>query len=199
MVVGLAVGHFMPPRYQPDMEDVTAQERVARAAMIDHAVAGDETAFARLVAEHHASMARVAFVICGDPELTKDILQTSWSIAWRQLHRLRDPDRVRSWLVAIAANEARRAGRRGGRRPVTDLSTFIDQHAGDDPADAISGIDLQRALARLPPDDRRLLALRYVAGLDSTEIARQLGLSASGVRSRLSRAIARLRLDLDHA
>lgn len=189
----------MPRGYQPVMEDVTAQERVARAAMIDHAVAGDETAFAGLVAEHHATMARVAFVTCGDPELTKDILQTSWSIAWRQLHRLRDPNRIRSWLVAIAANEARRAGRRGGRRPVTDLSRFIDQHAGNDPADAISGIDLQRALAGLPPDDRRLLALRYVAGLDSTEIARQLGLSASGVRSRLSRVMARLRTDLDHA
>jgi RNA polymerase sigma-70 factor (ECF subfamily) len=181
------------------MEDVTAQERVARAAMIDHAVAGDETAFARLVTEHHTTMARVAFVICGDPELTKDILQTSWSIAWRQLHRLRDPDRIRSWLVAIAANEARRAGRRGRKRPVTDLSRFLDQHVGDDPADAISSIDLQRALAKLPLDDRRLLSLRYVAGLDSTEIARQLGLSASGVRSRLSRAIARLRMDLEHA
>jgi DNA-directed RNA polymerase specialized sigma24 family protein len=44
-----------------------------------------------------------------------------------------------------------------------------------------------------------LLALRFAAGLDSSQIAEQLGLSASGVRSRLSRLIERLRLDLDHA
>jgi RNA polymerase sigma factor (sigma-70 family) len=51
----------------------------------------------------------------------------------------------------------------------------------------------------LPPDDRRLLALRYVAGLDSTQIATHLGLSASGVRTRLARLLDRLRVDLDHA
>ena len=53
-------------------------------------------------------MARVAFVICGDPEATRDAVQTAWSIAWRRLHSLRDPDQVHPWLIAIAANEARR-------------------------------------------------------------------------------------------
>jgi len=59
-------------------------------------------------------------------------------------------------------------------------------------------VDLERALGRLEPDDRRLIAMRYVAGLDSTEIAAQLGGSASGVRSRLARLLDRLRTDLDH-
>jgi RNA polymerase sigma-70 factor (ECF subfamily) len=144
-------------------------------------------------------MARVAYVICGDPEATRDAVQTAWSIAWRRLHTLRDPDQVRSWLVAIAANEARQVVRGRRRRPVIDISNALDQHAGGDPAEAIGLVDLQRALAGLNPDDRRLLALRYVAGLDSNEIARHSGLSASGVRSRLSRLIDRLRTDIDHA
>ena len=55
---------------------------------------------------------------------------------------------------------------------------------------------LERVLARLDPDERRLLALRYLAGLDSTQIAREIGLSASGVRSRLSRLVDRLREEL---
>jgi len=50
----------------------------------------------------------------------------------------------------------------------------------------------------LDPDERTLLALRFGAGLDSSQIAAQLGMSASGVRSRLSRLIDRLRVDLGH-
>jgi len=50
----------------------------------------------------------------------------------------------------------------------------------------------------LSAEDRSLLALRYVAGLDSTEIAAHLGGSASGIRSRLARLLDRLRVDLDH-
>ena len=75
----------------------------------------------------------------------------------------------------------------------------LDARRGADPADRIGTVDLARALGGLKPDDRTLLALRFVAGLDSTEIAAQLHLSPSGVRSRLARLIERLRTELDHA
>jgi DNA-directed RNA polymerase specialized sigma24 family protein len=74
-----------------------------------------------------------------------------------------------------------------------------DAAPGADPADRIGTVDLARALGALKPDDRALIALRFVAGLDSTEIAAQLHLSPSGVRSRLARLIERLRTELDHA
>ena len=143
-------------------------------------------------------MTRVAFVIVGDPTLRRRCGPVGWSIAWQRIGGLRDPSQVRAWLVAIAANEARQALRRGRRRPVVDLSVALDRAAGGDPADAIDLVDLERALRRLDPEDRRLIALRYVAGLDSTEIAAQLGGSASGIRSRLARLLDRLRTDLDH-
>ena len=66
-----------------------------------------------------------------------------------------------------------------------------------DPADAIDLVDLGRALRGLTPDERSLLAMRYVAGFDSTQIAKEAGMSASGVRSRLSRLLERLRKELD--
>lgn len=181
------------------MTNVAAPDATTRESTVRLAAGGDEAAFATLVATHHAAMARVAFVICGDVEATHDAVQTAWSIAWRRLHTLRDDGQVRSWLIAIAANEARQAMRRQRRHPVVDISDDLDHSPGGDPADAISVVDLQRALAHLKPDDRRLLALRFVAGLDSTEIARHTGGSASGVRSRLSRLIERLRMDIDHA
>jgi len=179
------------------MTEVAIREASAGDALVARAASGDEAAFARLIAEHHASMARVAYAITGDREAAADATQVAWTTAWRRLGTLREPSTVRAWLVAIAANEARQAVRRRGGRTVLDISS-LDAPAHDDPADSISTLDLARVLRSLTPDDRALLALRFAAGLDSGEIAAQLGLSASGVRSRLSRLIDRLRKDLGH-
>jgi len=165
-------------------------------ATVRSAAAGDEIAFARLVAEHHASMARVAFVVCGDVEGARDATQSAWAIAWHRIPALRDPSRVRSWLVAIAANEARQLARRRRRMPVIDISDDLAGAMDADPGRSTDLIDLHRALRGLTSDDRALLALRFAAGLDSNEIAVQLGISASGVRSRLGRLLERLRTDL---
>jgi RNA polymerase sigma-70 factor (ECF subfamily) len=160
------------------------------------AAAGDEAALARLIHAHHASMAKVAFVVCGDAELTRDAVQAAWGTAWRRLRDVRDPERIRGWLLTIAANEARQAMRRQRRAVIVDISAVPEPVGAADPAEGVDAVDLARALRGLKPDDRTLLALRFVAGLDSTEIAAQLGGSPSGVRSRLSRLIDRLRDDL---
>lgn len=178
------------------MTEFAIAETVTLETTVRRAGDGDASAFARLVSTHHASMTRVAYVICGDPELTRDVLQATWTIAWRRLRELRQPEQVRSWLVAIAANEARQAVRRRRTIRVVDVSEAFEAVGGADPADAIGVVDLQRALRGLSADDRALLALRYVAGLDSNEIAAQLGGSASGIRSRLARLLDRLRADL---
>jgi RNA polymerase sigma-70 factor (ECF subfamily) len=165
-------------------------------ATVRSAATGDEIAFARLVAEHHASMARVAYVVCGDPETTRDAVQSAWAIAWRRMRSLRDPSQVRPWLVAIAANEARQAMRRRRRDKVVDISDDIDPHGGGDPMESVELVDLRRVLRGLTSEERALLAMRFAAGLESAEIARHLGMSASGVRSRLARLLERLRVDL---
>jgi RNA polymerase sigma-70 factor (ECF subfamily) len=182
------------------MTDATMLDGRTLHATVRLAATGDEAAFTRLVEQHHAAMAKVAYVITGDVETARDAVQAAWSIAWRRLGTLRDPGQVRPWLVAIAANEARQAVRRTRRAgPVLDISAELDLRGGGDPADRIATVDLARALHGLAPDDRALLALRFAAGLDSREIASQLGISASGVRSRLARLLDRLRTELDHA
>jgi RNA polymerase sigma factor (sigma-70 family) len=165
-------------------------------ATVRSAATGDEIAFARLVAEHHASMARVAYVVCGDAEATRDAVQSAWAIAWRRMRSLRDPSRVRPWLVAIAANEARQAVRRRRRERVVDISDDVARAEGLDMDGTVDVVDLDRVLRGLTADERSLLAMRFAAGLDSTEIASQLGISASGVRSRLARLLERMRVDL---
>jgi len=180
----------------PSMTDTRLGNMTTIEATVQSAATGDEAAFAHLVVEHHASMSRVAFVICGDAESARDAVQNAWAAAWHRIRSLRDPSQVRPWLVAIAANEARQMMRRRRRIAIVDLSDELAEAYRADADTSVELLDLHRALRGLKPEDRALLAMRYAAGLDSTEIARQLGMSASGVRSRLSRIIEHLRADL---
>jgi len=180
------------------MTEITLQPGSDILSTVRLAAEGDEAACARLVAAHYAPMIRAAFVIVGDVETAREAVQVAWSIAWRRLRSVREPERVGPWLVSIAANEARHLARRQHRRTVVEMSAGVDDRRLGDPADDIARLDLERALRGLKPEERSLLALRYVSGMDSSEIARQVGMSPSGVRSRLARLLDRLREELDH-
>jgi RNA polymerase sigma-70 factor (ECF subfamily) len=116
---------------------------------------------------------------------------------WQRLSGLRQPESIHSWLCAIAVNEARIVLR--GRRRVTivPLDVAADlRHDQREFAEPTSDIDLERALSRLAPEDRALLGLRYVAGLNATELSKALHMTPSGTRARLGRLLKRLREEL---
>jgi RNA polymerase sigma-70 factor, ECF subfamily len=168
-------------------------------AVVERAAQGDEAAFARLVAAYHADLLRVAYVTGGaDVQLAEDAVQATWVIAWRKLRTVRDSASVKGWLVAVAANEARQLVRRQHRHVLVELKIGESDPAGPDPARSIDRVDLVNALGRLKPEDRMLLAMRYVGGFDSFELGRALGKSPSGTRARLGRLLEHLRGDLEH-
>lgn len=124
-------------------------------------------------------------------------VQAAWEIAWRKLGSIRDPARLRSWLIAIAANETKTLLKKRHRRSLVEIhGDTEDRSGGVDPAAGVASIDLRALLERLDPEERALLALRYVAGFDATELAAALGISPSGTRTRLERLVARLRQEL---
>jgi len=171
----------------------------ARDATIAAAIAGDEMAFARIVRDHHDDMARVCQVITGDPDLAQEAAQAAWPIAWRRLRTLRDAAKLRAWLVTIAANEARHLLRRQRRDRVVAIDAVEVVSREQDPGGRVDALDLMHAFRRLDVADRELLSLRYVAGFDATEIGLAIRMTPSGVRTRLSRLIARLRLEVGDA
>lgn len=180
-------------------------EREIRVSLVEQAARGDEAAFARIVATCHDDMARVCFVVCRDTDLAQEATQAAWPIAWRKLHTIRDADQVRPWLIAVAANEARQLMRRRGRRamreipiePVAEAGTATAASSqGADPAERAGEIDLANAVGRLSLEDRSIVAMRYVAGLNSSEIGAAIGMSPGGVRTRLTRVLDKLREDL---
>lgn len=170
-------------------------ERPARQeSLVQAAASGDVDAFAAIMAAHDGDMTRVCMVICRDVDSARHAVQSAWPIVWRRLGSLRDANRLRPWLMSVAANEARqwmRAERRRARRELlTGAPSTVDL------ADRADQLDVEAAVSRLPLDDRRLVALRYSGGLTSAEIADALGASPSAIRGRLARILVRLRKDL---
>ena len=166
-------------------------------AMVASAAAGDEYAFARIVAAYHEDMRRVCSFVTRDDALAEDAVQTAWSIVWRKLGSLKQPARLRPWLVSVAVNQARDMLRKRRRTLAHDLDASTARVTGGvDPATGIESLDLLAAMDHLDPEDRALIAMRYVAGFDATELSAAIGLSPAGTRTRLKRLIDRLRQEL---
>ncbi len=168
------------------------------AGIVESAAGGDAVAFGRIVAAHDDEMYRICVAVGRDPVVAADAVQSAWSIAWRKLGTLRQPERLRPWLVAVAVNEVKKLLKQQLRRSGSEVPLDgIEEGGGVNPATGITSLDLRAALERLGPDDRALLAMRYLAGFNASELSVALGLSPSGTRTRLERLLARLRRELE--
>ena len=114
------------------------------------------------------------------------------------LNAFRDPIvQTEQWPIRIVCViESRGEPGPGLVATIALIAEATDRPGGIDPATGIAGLDLQAAVERLEPDDRALLALRYVMGFNSTELAAATGLSPAGVRTRLKRLLDQLRREL---
>ena len=169
---------------------------------------GDDDAFAALVRAHQDVAFRTAMLITRNAADAEDAAQEAFVKAHRSLRRFRVGEPWRPWLLAIVANEARNrrrsAGRREGlvRHAVAEASAapFADPAAPDQPEGALLSAErrgeLLEALERLRDDDRLVIGCRYLLDLSERETAQALGCRPGTVKSRLSRALERLRAEL---
>ena len=179
------------------MEAVTSSAREGGADVIAAAAESDAAAFRWIITEHHDDMRRVCRYVTRDDEITEEAVQAAWSIAWRKIGTVRDPARLRPWLIAIAVNEARQLLRKRRRRAEVEVATDASTRPGGfDPGSHVRSLDVRAAIERLDLDDQALLAMRYVAGFDATELSHAIGISPAGTRTRLKRLLDRLRQEL---
>jgi RNA polymerase sigma factor (sigma-70 family) len=179
------------------MEVTTRMMDRGRSSALAAAAAGDEIAFRRIIAAHHDDMRRVALYVTRDRTLADEATQAAWVVAWKKLGKVRDEDHLRPWLVSVSAYEAKRVLRNHRRRDRVEVPNDRSlEPGGMDPSADVGTLDLRRALDRLDPDDRALLAMRFGAGFNSNELAAATGISPSGTRSRIERLLKRLREDL---
>jgi RNA polymerase sigma-70 factor (ECF subfamily) len=173
--------------------------------LIKSARGGDLTAYDRLVEQYLEVALRLAHVMCGANEAS-DVTQEAFVKAWRGLDRFRDDAPFRPWLLRIVANEARNARRSAGRRAGLAVRAVEDRPSMDAAPSVEEAVLLgeRRRLVlttveSLDDRDRDVISCRYLAGLSEAETARVLGCRVGTVKSRCSRALARLRTLLDDA
>jgi RNA polymerase sigma-70 factor (ECF subfamily) len=180
------------------------------AALIERARQGDHGAYGELVRDHQEIAFRVAFLITRSAPDAEDVTQEAFLKAWRALDRFRTGAPFRPWLLAIVANEARnrvRSNRRRRETPTQEPSAVLAAPTIDPidpdptPEDRVLATDDRRrllaALDLLREEDRLVIGARYLLELSEAETAEALGLARGTVKSRLSRAMTRLRTALE--
>jgi RNA polymerase sigma-70 factor (ECF subfamily) len=172
--------------------------------LVERARRGDPAAFAALARDHQEIAFRTAYLITRNAADAEDAAQLGLTKAWRALPRFRRGAPLRPWLLAIVANEARNRRRAEGRREGLALRMAHEAPSGG-AAPSPEGTVLAReqraellaALERLREDDRLVLSCRYLLDLGEEETAQVLSLPRGTVKSRTSRALDRLREQLE--
>lgn len=169
--------------------------------LVEQARGGDAVAYGGLVERYQEVAFRIAYLILGDAAEAEDATQEAFVKAYYALPRFHSGAAFRPWLLRIVANQARNQRRAGGRRGALALRVSADERPSGDAApspEAGALAEEQRqvllqAVRGLRDDDRLVVAYRYFFDLSEVEMAGALGCARGTVKSRLSRALVRLR------
>ena len=170
-------------------------------ALIRAAQGGDVAAYEEVVRRHQDVAFRCAYLVLRDADDANDVTQDAFIRAFAALPKFRSDAAFRPWLLAIVGNQARNHRRARGRREALAL------RAADQPQRSVASAEaaalsaerraqLLAAIEGLREEDRQVITLRWFAGLNEAEMASLLGRPAGTVKSRLSRAMQRLRVAL---
>lgn len=170
---------------------------------MERARRGDVAAFEELVRRYEEIAFRTAFLVSGDADEARDAAQEGFVRAWRALPRFRSGAEPRPWLLRIVANAARNRRRGSSRQGALGLRLAADPLSGGaapSPEGSILAQERREALlaaiGRLSIDDRLVIGLRWFLDVDEAGMAEVLGVARGTVKSRLSRAMARLRVEI---
>ena len=173
------------------------------ADLVRRAREGDDDAYEDLVKRYGPIAFRVAWLVTRDRDEAEDAAQEAFVKAYYALPRFRTEAPFRPWLLKIVANEARNRARSDRRRQGLALraAAVSDRDAAPSPETVALAFEdreaLVAALNRLDPRDREVIGYRFLLGLSEAETAEVLEVRPGTAKSRLSRAMAKLRTLLE--
>ena len=168
------------------------------ATLVRHAANGDAAAWEPLVLAHQEAVFRLSYLLLGDPDDAEDIAQETFLRAWNHLKRF-DPTRpLRPWLLSIASNLASNRRRSAGRYLAALTRAFRNEPISSSGIEErsvrhLEANDLWKAVQTLSLPDQQIVYLRYFLEVSVAETAQVLHIAEGTVKSRLSRALERLR------
>ena len=192
-------------------------------ALLERLQAGDEASFSALVAAHHGSLLRLALTFVSNHAAAEEVVQDTWLGVLKGLESFERRASLKTWIFRILVNRARTRGARDGRTvnfsalegPDGDTEALTDRFSAEgrwvqppalwqeqDPEDLLLRGEtvscLQDAVASLPPNQRAVVTLRDVNGIEAPEVCHILGISETNQRVLLHRARTRVRAALEN-
>lgn len=165
--------------------------------LIRRAQNGEMTAWEPLVIAHQEAVFRYAYLLLGDPDEAEDAAQETFLRAWRYLDRFDRARPLRPWLLSITSNLASNRRRSLGRYLSALTRAFRDEPAPatleEKSAQRMQAGQLREAMQTLNMTDRQIVYLRFFLDLPVAETAEALNIPQGTVKSRLSRALEKLR------
>lgn len=171
---------------------VVAMQRV----LVERAIGGDREAFADLVMSSAARQYGLALAILRDGDRAQDAVQEALVSAWKGLSAIRDPEAWDAWLHRLTVRACFHQVRKEKRRRLVELRvlSYRSPDSVDDAPAALAERDrLERALDRLPVEQRAVIVLHFHLGLPLTEVAQILQIPAGTAKSRLHRGLETMR------
>jgi RNA polymerase sigma-70 factor (ECF subfamily) len=175
---------------------------VAEAAVVALAMNGDDAAYGELVRRRQAAIRQMFRRLTRDPALADDLAQQTFVHAWKSIRSLRSPAAFGAWLRKLAVNCWLQQVRIKQHEVLLGDEALADglraSTAGADQAAPVEGpvtarMDLDAALAALPPDARLCVVLAYSEGMSHAEISESTAMALGTVKSHIARGAARLR------
>ncbi len=164
---------------------------------VERAMRGDHDAFGALIGASANRLYALASLILRDADRAQDATQEAIVRAWRELPRLRDPERFDAWLRRMVVNACYDEGRRTRRRAEVSLLHLSDHQTGDTTARFAESERIDQAFRRLPLEQRTTLVLQHQFGMSHVDIAETLGIPVGTVKSRIRYATAAMRAALE--
>ncbi|HEY3475550.1 MAG TPA: sigma-70 family RNA polymerase sigma factor [Anaerolineales bacterium] len=166
--------------------------------LVRRAAHGEAAAWEPLVLAHQEAVFRLCYLLLGDPDDAEDIAQETFLRAWNHLARFDATRPLRPWLLSIASNLASNRRRSAGRYLAALTRAFRSEPASSNTIEERSmqhmeASSLWQAVQTLSLPDQQIVYLRYFLELSVAETAQALDVPEGTVKSRLSRALERLR------
>ena len=173
--------------------------RTADLELVERCREGNAEAFEQLYRQHAGRLYNLAFRMTGSAEEAEDLLQDVFLHAHRKLGSFRGESSLGTWLYRLGMNQCLDY-LRGRQVKMGRATDSLDADTADEPAahapavpTAISRLDLDRAIAKLPEGCRAVFLLHDVEGFDHGEVASILGISEGTSKSQVHKARVKLR------
>ncbi|MBE5958316.1 MAG: RNA polymerase sigma factor [Lachnospiraceae bacterium] len=167
---------------------------------IRRAIESDREAFEKIYVSIYNDLLKMAIYILGNAEIAEDVVSETVIDAYTGIAKLKEPEKFEYWILRILTIKCKRKIKEkyqiiNVHNP--NVSNFEDFNSGSYKSEVDNRMDINEALIRLKKEERVIVTLCVVQGYNSSEVSEILGLNSSTVRSKLNRALAKMRKYLE--